>query len=311
MFVAWLNGALKYSRAMAELHILTRAAKGFGASTAARGAAGVFRRARPAWAVGALGLASLLIAGCAAGASGGRDVVAGLGTLSAEEFDAGDADVAEVERALDVLFYHRDEFEPRLCQSAHDGSFAALIGGELYSVPIDVFVVGRPERGRAGAASAGCPESPFHAAALTLAPNGASGETDALHVTVVGDDRRFSLYRRSATVLALAGSEFCRPADDAPGFYQCDIEERIFAIAEPITYFFAATADAPVIAGAPFSIRCVSRRVARPCSIVDRLDDNALIGIDYDPAQTSLSEVFDIHKRARELARSLQRGLPI
>ena len=228
--------------------------------------------------------------------------------------------IGEIEAAIDRLFYRREAFDPSLCQSEVEGAFVAMLGGRIYNVPLDAFLVGRSTaraRSAERSARAGCPEAPFAASALTFAADGVprlagagAYEAATLQVTVVTNQRQRTLERRAARVLALTLSDACDAASGEPGFLRCETEEPIAASLERMTYFVAATADAPSIGRAPFAVRCLDRRVARRCSIVDRLDEDALIAIDFDPDAAELADSVELHRRVLEWTRSLRRGLP-
>lgn len=254
-------------------------------------------------------VAALSLSACAA-------VDSGTNAAGAQAFEAADpaieADAAEIERVLEALYLSRDEFDLAGCATQDEAAFFATLAGELYSVPMADFLVGRPARGGDADASAGCRETPLRAGALTFSLGADGAETTAaeLQVTLVTNARQRTLSRRTARILALVETGACDAVDAAPNFLRCDTEEPVFSSIESTTYFVSASAETPSVAGAPFAVRCVERDIARPCSIIDRLDAKTLIAIDYDPSATDLTELVSLHALARDYALSLQRGTP-
>ena len=276
----------------------------YGVSSAWRS---LYRKAMKAFQIG---LAALVLAG----------VMAGCAATLQEDAETTQQDLAgALQSALAKLRVDRDEFDPARCRGGEAEVFAVVIDGQRYEAPLPLFLSARadPRRSASVGVSAGCPEAPLQAAALTVALSEDLGEASA---TILAMGVEEALRRRTALVqrltAALDDQAVCRPLR-MPGLWRCGVMpsetpgDKRQAAPRRLNDSFVlvlARADAPSLAGTPFAARCLSSPEERRCDIMDSLNGGAVLLIDFNPDRISPVDLIELHSTAVSLALFMQRN---
>ncbi|MBX2856029.1 MAG: hypothetical protein KTR21_13645 [Rhodobacteraceae bacterium] len=247
-------------------------------------------------------------------------VVAGCAATLQEDVESSQQDLAgALQSALSKLRVDRDEFDPARCRGGAPEAFAAVIDGQRYEAPLSLFLSARadPRRAPSVSDSAGCPEAPLQAAALTVALSEDLQEASATILAIGVEEalrRRTALVRRLTAVLD--DQTVCRP-QRMPGLWRCGIalssdpDEKRQAAQPQLRNSYVlvlARADAPSLAGTLFAARCIVTPEERRCDIMDSLHDGAVLLIDFDPDRISPARLIELHGAAVNLAQYLRKN---
>ena len=247
-------------------------------------------------------------------------VSTGCAATLQEDVDTSQQDLASaLQSALAKLRVDRDEFDPAQCRGGETAAFSAVIDGQRYEAPLSLFLSARadPRRSATVRDSAGCPEAPMQAAALTVA---LSEDREQASATILAVGVEEALRRRVALVRRLTASlddeTVCQP-EPLPGLWRCGVDAQPVSDRErqavppqlSDSYVLVlARADAPSLGGSPFAVRCLVTPVERRCDIMDSLPGGAVLLVDYDPASINPSRIVELHNAAVNLAGYLRRN---
>ncbi|MEO1291206.1 MAG: hypothetical protein AAFV62_00020 [Pseudomonadota bacterium] len=220
---------------------------------------------------------------------------------------------AQFRQLLDAITYERAEFSPEVCRREADGHILVDLEGELYRVPVQTFLFASAALRPSGSVppetrpSAGCPENPYLARSLFVSADPA-GATATVRLGILADRTGRLAEARRERALTLIEDAGCSTGE-ASGYLRCTTTEMVGRQEVDVAYFFAASADAPVVNGAPFAVRCVDRAVSKPCSILDPLAGDATLDISFDPNTVDWADLFALHRKSRETVVALRHGV--